>query len=36
MVFGFIFYWHNVVGDNTYYMYAKMGGANVKALTRAF
>lgn len=24
--FVYIFYWHNVVGVDTYYMYTKLGG----------
>ena len=34
--FGSIFYKVNVVGNNTYSTYTKMGGADVIALTRAF
>ena len=34
--FGKILYKHSVVGDNTYFIYTKMGGADVIALTRTF
>ncbi len=34
--FGSIFYWHIVVGNNTYFIYTKIGGADIIALTRAF
>ena len=34
-IFGLIFYWCSVVGNNTYSTYTKMGG-DVIALTRAF
>ena len=33
---GDILYKHSVVGDNTYFIYTKMGGADVIALTRTF
>ena len=36
MGFGYIFYIHNVVDRVVYFMDDRYGGANVKALTRAF